>query len=193
MTDLARRLTRNHTINTNDDDRRKVIDLTNIGSGGTNNINDDENSPNLFCDYCSINNQLIKKLSDIKLFGKEAEGATRFICPSCGTVYDPMNLEDRMNNLKRGEKGQTIRSNNSSSSGEGVPYAEMFSTNVAADNKDNLRGTQINRSLQNLNDDPDGPNEEANLRSQNMIIKKTITEYPESGRTVVKTYDDDND
>jgi hypothetical protein len=48
---------------------------------------------------------------------------------------------------------------------------------------------KLNGSLQNLND-PD-PNEEANLRGQNMRIKKTITKYPESGRTVVRTYDDD--
>jgi len=43
-----------------------------------------------------------------------------------------------------GEKGQTIRSN-SSSSGEGVPFAEMFSTTT---DKDSLRGTQLTRSLQ---------------------------------------------
>jgi hypothetical protein len=100
-----------------------------------------------------------------------------------------MNLEDRINSLKRGEKGQTIRSNNSSSGGvdEGVPLAEMFSTNIAADN---LRGTQINRSLQQNVNDPDGPDEEANLRDQNIIMKKTITEYPENGRTVVSTYDE---
>ena len=86
-----------------------------------------------------------------------------------------------MNNLKRGEKGQTIRSNNSSSSssvgGEGVPFAEVFSTN-AADKKDSLRGTQLTRSLQQNISDPDGPNEEANLRSQNMRITKTTIEYP---------------
>jgi hypothetical protein len=67
----------------------------------------------------------------------------------------------------------------------------MFSTNVAADKKrDSLRGTQLNRSLQQNLNDPDGPNEEANLRGQNMRIKKTITGYPESGQTVVKTYDE---
>jgi hypothetical protein len=55
-----------------------------------------------------------------------------------------------------------------------------------------LRGTQFNRSLQSVSD-PDGPNVEAKLIGQNMTIKKTITtEYPESGRTVVKTYDDND-
>jgi hypothetical protein len=55
---------------------------------------------------------------------------------------------------------------------------------------DNLRGTQLNRSLQQNVNDPDGPDEEANLRDQNIIMKKTITEYPENGRTVVSTYDE---
>jgi hypothetical protein len=45
--------------------------------------------------------------------------------------------------------------------------------------------------LQSIND-PDGPNEEANLRSQNMRILKTETTYPESGRKIVKTYDDED-
>jgi len=62
----------------------------------------------------------------------------------------------------------------------------MFSTNAA--NKDSLRGTQLNGTLQNVND-PD-PNEEANLRGQNIRILKTATEYPESKRVVTKTYDD---
>jgi len=91
-----------------------------------------------------------------------------------------------MNNLKRGEKGQTIRSN-SSSSGEGVPFAEVFNTTKDKDSA--LKGTQLNRSLQSISD-PDGPNEEANLRSQNMRITKTTIEYPESKRVVTKFYDD---
>jgi hypothetical protein len=72
-----------------------------------------------------------------------------------------------------------------------VPFAEVFSTTTSAaatDKKDSLSGTKVNRSLQTIND-PD-PNEEANLRSQNMRMLKTTTEYPESGKKVVKTYDD---
>jgi len=50
-------------------------------------------------------------------------------------------------------------------------FAEVINT-PATDKKDSLRGTQLTRSLQNVND-TDGPNEEANLRSQNMRILKT--------------------
>ena len=73
----------------------------------------DEDSPNIICKYCDV--PLIKKMDDIHLFGKEAGGATRFICPRCGTIKDPLKLEDNINRMKRGEKGQTIRSNNSNS------------------------------------------------------------------------------
>jgi hypothetical protein len=70
-------------------------------------------------------------------------------------------------------KRSSSNNNSSSSVGEGVPFAEIFSTNNTAtlySDKDSLRGTQLNRSLQQQNiNDPDGPNEEANLRSQNMI------------------------
>jgi hypothetical protein len=60
----------------------------------------------------------------------------------------------------------------------------------------NNKGTQVSRSLslllsQSIND-PDRPNEEANLRSQNMRILKTETTYPESGRKVVKAFDDED-
>jgi hypothetical protein len=115
----------------------------------------------------------------IDIFGKEAGGLTRFICPRCGKIKDPLNFEDSMNSLKRGEKGQTIRSssNNRSSSSSG----EVFSTTTT------IRGTELNRSLQTIND-PD-LNEEANLRNQNMRMLRTETNYPESGRKVVKTYD----
>jgi hypothetical protein len=65
---------------------------------------------------------------------------------------------------------------------DGNAFAEVINT-PAADKKDCLRGTQLTRSLQNVND-LDGPNEEANLRSQNMRITKTTTEYPESKRVV---------
>ena len=58
---------------------------------------------------------------------------------------------------------------------------------------------KISRTLQqqqnnnnNIVNDPD-PNEETNLRSQNMIIKKTTTEYPESKRVVTKMYTNDDD
>jgi hypothetical protein len=147
-------------------------------------------NPSIFCEFCDV--QLIKKMDDIHIFGKEANGATRFVSPSCGRVYDPTNLEDKINSLKHGEKGQTIRSGSDSSntSGEGVPFAEVFSTTTTAetDKKDSsLSGTQLNRSLQSIND-PE-PNEEANLRSQNMRMLKTTTEYPESSRKVVTTYD----
>jgi hypothetical protein len=64
-------------------------------------------------------------------------------------------------------------------------------TNLGRDcrQKDSLSGTRVNRSLQQTINDPD-PNEEANLRSQNMRILRTETTYPESGRKVVKTYDE---
>ena len=60
MTDLARRLMRNYNIGSsnNNDDRRKVIDLTNIGTSSST-INDNDN-PNIFCEYCSV--PLIKKM-----------------------------------------------------------------------------------------------------------------------------------
>jgi hypothetical protein len=63
--------------------------------------------------------------------------------------------------------------------------------NGKEDSPRNNKGTQVSRSLQSIND-PDGPNEEANLRSQNMRILKSETTYPESGRKVVKTFDDND-
>jgi hypothetical protein len=54
----------------------------------------------------------------------------------------------------------------------------------------NNKNLSLSLLYQSIND-PDGPNEEANLRGQNMRILKTETTYPESGRKVVKTYDDD--
>jgi hypothetical protein len=116
----------------------------------------------------------------------------------------------QFNKLKHAEWGQTIRSSSSSAGGgseEGRPFAEMFnSNNTITDDKDSLRnnnnnnnnkGTRVSRSLSLLSsqqsiNDPDGPNEEANLRSQNMRILKTETTYPESGRKVVKTFDDND-
>jgi hypothetical protein len=49
---------------------------------------------------------LIKKTDDIHLSGKEAEGATRFICPRYGTIKDPLNL-DNINRMKGGEHSLT--------------------------------------------------------------------------------------
>jgi hypothetical protein len=174
--------------------RREVLDLTDIGIGGSIIDYDNyDNNPNLFCEYCSV--KLIKKMDDIKLLNTE-EKNVQLICPHCGNFKDPLNLDGGLDKLRRSEKGQTIRSNNNSSSssdgvGEGIPFAEMFSTNNTAttggDNNNN-KGTLLNRSLQNVND-PE-PNEEANLRGQNMRIVKTTTEYPESGRRVVKTFDE---
>jgi hypothetical protein len=175
MTNLDTRTLRNYSIN---NERRDVIDLTGITSSSTNNNNTDfYDEDNLLCDHCDV--KLIEKKDDVAHLGYSKN---RWICPSCGRIKDPLRLEDGMNNLKRQEKGQTIRG---SSVGEGVPFAEVFSTTT---DKDSLRGTQLSRTLQNVND-PE-PNEEANLRGQGYVLKKTTTEYPASGRKVVKTFDD---
>jgi hypothetical protein len=80
-----------------------------------------------------------------------------------------------------------------------MPFAEMFNSNNTSTNNEKgprmLKGTQVSRALSqtdiiNSNDDPE-PNEEENMRGQNMKILRTETTYPESGRKVVKTFDDD--
>ena len=63
---------------------------------------------------------------------------------------------------------------------------DNYSIHCAADKKDSLWRTQLTRSLESTINDADDSNEEANLRSRNMRILKTTTEYPESGLQVVK-------
>ena len=138
-------------------------------------------------------------MDDIKLLGTKDAGTavnTRFICPKCGNIRDPLRLGD-LENVKHAEKGQTIRSSSSAGGGseEGRPFAEMFNTsNTSTDDKGSLRkGTQLSRALSQtdiINNDPE-PNEDSIMRSQNMRILRTETTYPESGRKVVKTFDDE--
>jgi hypothetical protein len=159
-----------------------ITDLTGIGTTTSRNNKD---FSHYLCEFCDV--PLIKKMDD-------PGDNKRYICPSCANIQDPLNV-DEFNKIKHAEQGQTIRSSSSSSSPhEGRPFIETFDRSATND-KDSLRnnnkGTQVSRSLlssQSIND-PDGPNEEANLRSQNMRILKTETTYPESGRKVVKTFD----
>jgi hypothetical protein len=165
-------------------DSTMITDLTGIGITTSSINNKDFSSPYL-CEFCDV--PLIKKMDD-------PGDNKRYICPRCTNIQDPLKV-DEFNKIKHAERGQTIRSSSSSSSPhEGRPFIETFDRSATND-KDSLRnnnkGTQVSRSLlssQSIND-PDGPNEEANLRSQNMRILKTETTYPESGRKVVKTFD----
>jgi hypothetical protein len=95
-------------------------------------------------------------MDDIELFGIYAGGVTRFICPKCGTNKDPLKIEDNINNIKRGEKGQTIRSSTGGNNNEDRPFVEMFNsatpTTKEEENSVSLKGIQVNRSLLNTND-----------------------------------------
>jgi hypothetical protein len=197
MTSLMRGRRRNLSYiprSSSSNDSTMITDLTGIGittSSSTNN-KDFPYSPYL-CEFCDV--PLIKKMDD-------PGNNKRYICPRCTNIQDPLNV-DEFNKIKHAERGQTIRSSSSSAaaggSEEGRPFAEMFNSNntITTENdkgslRNNNKGTQVSRSLFQSINDPDGPNEEANLRSQNMRILKTETTYPESGRKIVKTYDDED-
>jgi hypothetical protein len=55
------------------------------------------------CDFCNVT--LIKKMDD--------PDNKRYICPGCGNIKDPLNVEDKFNSIKHQERGQTIRSSSS--------------------------------------------------------------------------------
>jgi hypothetical protein len=172
-----------------------VLDLTDIKPSSSIYYDNNSTAAKIFCEFCDV--PLIKKMDDIKLLGTQDAGSaanTRYICARCGNIKDPLKLAD-FDNLKRGERGQTIRSSSSSSSSDDSPFVEMFNNSItpSADDKDSLRlrkGTQLSRSLSKT-DIIIEPNEEENMRSQNMRILRTETTYPESGRKVVKTFFDD--
>jgi hypothetical protein len=193
MTSLMRGRVRRMTADNSSSYYNAITDLTGIGTTSSSTNNKDF-SPYL-CEFCDV--PLIKKMDD-------PGDSKRYICPRCANIQDPLKV-DEFNTIKHAERGQTIRSSSAAGGGggneEGRPFAEMFNSNntitTENDKEDSLRnnkGTQVSRSFSLLSsqqsiNDPDGPNEEANMRSQNMRILKTETTYPESGRKVVKTFD----
>ena len=75
------------------------------------------------------------------------------------------------------------------------PFHHQKNSNTSSTDNDkegSPKGTQLSRALSQtdiINNDLE-PNEDSIMRGQNMRILRTETTYPESGRKVVKTFDD---